>query len=165
MRNVISSQMQIGQTDIHNIIIDVSSRDDIPVILLGLQHIYINTPLRTAIFKILEEVIPHKKDTQTDCFIPVASDKGRPGMEQWSILVLGTLRLGLNADYDRIQELANQHRTLRMMLGHGIFDTEEDYRLQTLKGNLNLFTPAIMDRISEEVIRAGHNMLDLAQNI
>jgi hypothetical protein len=24
-------------------------------------------------------------------------------MDQWSILVLGTLRLGLNADYDRIQ--------------------------------------------------------------
>jgi len=27
---------------------------------------------------------------------------GRPGMEQWKILVLGVLRLGLNADYDRI---------------------------------------------------------------
>lgn len=153
--------MQLGQTDIKNIIIDVCSRDDIPAILLGLQHIYINKPLRTAVFKILEEVIPHKKDTQTECFIPVASDKGRPGMEQWSILVLGTLRLALNADYDRIQELANQHRTLRMMLGHGIFDTEEDYRLQTLKDNLKLFTPAIMNRISEAVIRAGHGLLDL----
>jgi transposase, IS5 family len=30
-------------------------------------------------------------------------------MDQWSILVLGVLRLGLNADYDRILELANQH--------------------------------------------------------
>jgi hypothetical protein len=28
-------------------------------------------------------------------------------MEQWGILVLGTLRLGLNTDYDRIHELAN----------------------------------------------------------
>ncbi len=34
----------------------------------------------------------------------VDADKGRPGMDQWAILVLGTLRLGLNADYDRIQE-------------------------------------------------------------
>jgi len=31
-------------------------------------------------------------------------------MEQWKILVLGVLRLGLNADYDRIHELANQHK-------------------------------------------------------
>jgi len=30
-------------------------------------------------------------------------------MEQWKILVLSVLRLGLNADYDRIQELANEH--------------------------------------------------------
>ena len=47
-------------------------------------------------------------------------------MDQWSILVLGTLRLSLNADYDRIQELANQHRTLKMMLGHGLFDADKD---------------------------------------
>ncbi len=48
-------------------------------------------------------------------------------MDQWCILVLDTLRLGLNADYDRIQELANQHRTLREMLGDGMFTTEKDY--------------------------------------
>ncbi len=29
-------------------------------------------------------------------------------MDQWKILVLGVLRLGLNTDYDRIHELANQ---------------------------------------------------------
>jgi hypothetical protein len=38
----------------------------------------------------------------------VSINKGRPGMDQWSILVLGSLRVGcLNADYDRIMELAN----------------------------------------------------------
>jgi hypothetical protein len=49
----------------------------------------------------------------------VSINKGRPGMDQWSILVLGTLRLGLNSDYDRILELANQHNTLREILGLG----------------------------------------------
>ena len=48
-------------------------------------------------------------------------------MDQWSILVLGTLRLGLNADYDRILELANQHRTIREMLGLGCFDADKRY--------------------------------------
>jgi len=60
------------------------------------------------------------------------------GMDQWAILVLGTLRLGLNADDDRIQELASQHQTLRMMPGHGPFDVCKAYRLQTLKDNLHL---------------------------
>ena len=44
--------------------------------------------------------------------------KGRPGMSQWQILVLGVLRLGLNADYDRIQELVCHHFS------------PKDYRLQ-----------------------------------
>jgi IS5 family transposase len=40
MRNVFPPQMSIGQIGIADIQIDVSSRDDIPVILLGLQQIY-----------------------------------------------------------------------------------------------------------------------------
>ena len=93
--------MQIGQTDIANIVIDVTSRDDIPMILLGLQHIYTTKPLREAVFTILEEVIPLKTTEDTADLVAVDAGKGRPGMDQWSILVLGTLRLGLNADFDR----------------------------------------------------------------
>ena len=74
-------------------------------------------------------------------------------------LGLGILRLGLNADYDRVQELANQHRTLRMMLGHGIFDADKDYRLQTLKDNPKLITPDITERNNTEVIRACYPLL------
>ena len=54
--------MNIGQRNIDDIQIDVSSRDDIPVILLGLQHIFTTEPLRGAVFKILEEVAPTKMD-------------------------------------------------------------------------------------------------------
>ena len=160
MRNVISSQLEIGQVDIANIVIDVTSRDDIPLILLGLQHIYTIEPLQKAVFKILQEIIPRKSKDNSTKSVAVASNRGRPGMEQWTILVLGTLRLALNADFDRIQELANEHRTLRMMLGHGIFD-DKNYRLQTLRDNLKLFTPDIMDRINTEVIRSGYQLLNI----
>ncbi|BCG62647.1 MAG: transposase, ISNCY family [Methyloprofundus sp.] len=163
MRNVISSQLEFGQIDIAHINIDVTSRDDISLILLGLQHIYTTASLKKAVFKILQEIIPHKGKKESDETEAVSANKGRPGMEQWSILVLGTLRLALNADYDRIQELANQHRTLRMMLGLGDFD-DKSYRLQTLKDNLKLFTPDIMERINLEVIRAGHQLLGLNES-
>ena len=126
-----------------------------------MQHIYTTQPLRKAVFKILEEVIPHKETDDSDNLVCSRCSKGRPGMDQWSILVLGTLRLGLGADHDRIQELANQHGTLRMMLGHGLFTTDKDYRLQTIKDNLALFTPEIMARINVEVIRAGYQLLDI----
>ncbi|MCF6204107.1 MAG: hypothetical protein L3J59_10640 [Methylococcaceae bacterium] len=48
-----------------------------------------------------------------------------------------------------------------MLLSHGLFTTDKDYRLQTLKNNLALFTPEIMARINVEVIRAGYQLLDL----
>ena len=159
MRNVFSPQMSIGQRDIADIKIDVSSRDDIPTILLGLQHIYTTIPLRDAVFKILKEVAPTKSDGEETKMVSI--NKGRLGMDQWSILVLGSLRVGLNADYDRILELANHHNTLREMLGLDCFDSDKTYRLQTLKDNIKLFTPEIMGRISAEVIRAGYQLLDL----
>ena len=70
-------------------------------------------------------------------------------MDQWKILVLGTLRLDLNADFD----------TLRQMLGQSDWANDTQYILQTLKGNLRLFTPELLDRINQEVVRAGHQLL------
>jgi len=75
MRNVFSPQMSIGQIGIADIQIDVSSRDDIPTILLGLQHIYTTPSLRDAVFKILEEVAPTKIDHEE---AKVVSIKKRP---------------------------------------------------------------------------------------
>lgn len=85
-------------------------------------------------------------------------------MDQWKILVLGVVRLGLDADYDRLQELANQHSTLRQMLGHADWVDTHTYELQTLKDNLRLFTPEILDRISAVVVNAGHTLLKKSTN-
>jgi transposase, IS5 family len=155
MRQVINPQLQFGEVDIGAIVLDPKSRDDIPQLLRGLQHIYTNPELRARVFAILEEIVPAGVNGQAD------TSTGRPGMEQWKILVLGVLRLGLNADYDRIHELANEHKTIRQMLGHsGWADGEEDrYGLQTIKDNLRLFTPEILDRINQEVVRAGHALV------
>lgn len=155
MRTVIEAQMMFGQTDISAIEIDPKSRDDIPQILRGLQHIYTDTQCRERIFAILREVRPSKAKGQGKA----DPDNGRPGMEQWKILVLGVLRLALNIDYDRVQELANQHGTLRQMLGHSDWSDRTSYGLQTLKDNLRLFTPEILDRINQEVVRVGHQAL------
>ena len=154
MREIIRPQLSLGELPIGEIKLDPKSRDDIPKLLLGLQHIYVTPELREEVFNILQEVIPRRSDGK-----PVSASVGRPGMEQWKILVLGVVRLGLNADYDRLQELANQHSTLRQMLGHGAFDDTISYELQTLKDNLYLFTPEILGRINAVVVRAGHRLL------
>ncbi len=157
MRQVIDPQLQFGEQDISAIDLDPKSRDDIPQILRGLQHIYTTPELRERVFSILEEVIPEGVEGKAN------PHTGRPGMEQWKILVLGVLRQGLNADYDRIHELANQHSTIRQMLGHSDWADESYYELQTLKDNLRLFTPEILDRINQEVVRAGHVLVKKAR--
>ena len=150
MRKIINPQMKLGEEKIAAIRLDSKSRDDIPHILRGLQYIYVTPDLRERVFAILSEVIPEGVAGKA------SQDTGRPGMEQWKILVLGVLRQGLNADYDRIHELANQHNTLRQMLGHSDWGDDTRYELQTLKDNLRLFTPEILDRINQEVVNAGH---------
>ncbi len=151
MRLVQNPQKQLGELDIAAIPLDTRSRDDIPKLLLGLQHIYREPALRKEVFRILEEVIPRNAAGE-----PVSSENGRPGMEQWKILVLGVLRLGLNTDYDRLHELANQHKTVRQFLGHVDWYDDYQYNPQTLRDNLQLFAPEILDRINQAVVEAGH---------
>ena len=149
MRKVIEKQLKIGQVDISNIQIDINCRDEIPLLLLGLQAIYTDRHLRNEIFDILKNIIPKYVDT----------GNGRPGMDLWKILVLGTLRLNCNWDYDKLHNIANNHKTVREFLGHTIFEFDQSYALQTLKDNICLFTPEVLDEINQVVVKAGHNLL------
>lgn len=155
MRTVLNPQMVFGQIDISAITFDSKSRDDIPKLLRGLQGIYTNIELRERVFSILADVRPERKNGDGKADV----NNGRPGMEQWTILVLGVLRLGLNIDYDRLQELVNQHKNIRQMIGLDGWYDKTYYELQTIKDNVQLFTPEILDRINQEVVHAGHALV------
>jgi len=155
MREIIKRQLHLGEVDIGAIAISTQSRDDIPRILRGLQYIYTTEEVRERVFEILAEVVPQRAEGAG----PVSTETGRPGMSQWQILVLGVLRLGLNADYDRIGELANEHRTVRQMLGQADWCEQSLWNVQTIKDNLRLFTPEILERINQVVVGAGHALV------
>ena len=148
MRQVKPRQLQIGEVDIGSIELDHRSRDDVPQILLGLQHLYLDTAAQDVVFSLLEQAIPEN----------ISRTKGRPGMHLWKILVLGVLRLNLDWNYDRLREMANQHTTIRAMLGHGAYDPYE-YKLQTIKDNVALFTPELLNQINEVVVAEGHKIV------
>ena len=148
MRVVQNEQMTIGEVDIARIRFNDKSRDDIPKILKGLQFVYTHVALRTAIFQLLERQIAPR----------VSKTNGRPGMTLWTILVCGVIRLDLNCDYDRLHELVNEHNTLRQMLGHGAFE-DVSYHVQTLKDNVSLLTPELLDRINQLIVQAGHGLV------
>jgi len=148
MRKIEPATFQFGEVDISKIQFDLRSRDEIPKLLMGLQYIYTTPELRKAVFDILATMIPQGIDP----------NNGRPGMVLWRILVLGVLRLNCNWDYDKLQEIANNHQTLRQMLGHPVLN-ETYYPLQTLKDNVSLLTPELLDKINQVVVKAGHTLV------
>lgn len=144
MREVQRRQMQFGQVAIGDIWLDPKSRDDIPAVLKGLQHLYVKR--REELFGLLESHIRPGTDRTV----------GRPGMDLWRILVLGVLKQGLGCDFDRLHDLANNRRTVRAMLAHGDFADESRYELQTPVDNVSLMTPELLSAVGRLVVDSGH---------
>jgi len=149
MRKVMQEQMRFGQVAIGDIQFNLRSRDEIPKLLKGLQAIYCNPVVRNEIFEALMDLVPEGTDP----------NNGRTGMELCKVLVLGALRLSCNWDYDKLTDIANDHKTLRLMLGHSIMDSDSRYALQTLKDNVSLFTPEVLDRVNQIVLKYGHKIV------
>ena len=149
MRAILNEQIQFGRTPIADITFDPKSRDEIPQLLKGLQYIYCSPEIRKQVFTVLKKMIPSGTDTKN----------GRPGMELWKILVLGTLRLNCNWDYDKLKNIADNHRSIRLMMGIGTYEVEVSFNLQTLKDNVRLLTPEILDEINRIVVISGHSLV------
>ena len=128
--------------------IDPKSRDDIPAVLKGLQHIWSDEELRARLFALLDEHVLPETDREV----------GRPGMALWRILVLGVLKQGLGCDFDRLHDLANHHETVRAFLGHGDFADKTYYEYQTVLDNVCLLTPELLSEVGRLVVESGHTV-------
>ncbi len=146
MRQVRKSQFELGEVRIEDIEIDLKSRDDIPALLLGLQHLHGDAELRTRLFALLEAHILPGTDRKV----------GRPGMELWRILVMGVVKQGLGCDFDRVHDLVNEHRTIRAFLGHGAFSEKHRYEYQTVIDNVCPMTPELLSAVGQLVVESGH---------
>ena len=149
MRKIIESQMEFWGVAIESIEFDLKSRDEITKLLIGIQSIYCDKKTRIEAFAILNELTP--KDV--DC------NNGRKGMDLWKIFVLGMLKLNADIDFDKLHELANNHKNIRLMLGHSSLDWDHLYALQTIRDNIALFTPEILDKLNQVFIPYGHKIV------
>lgn len=140
--------MLLGQTSVEKLILDLKCRDDIPAILMGLKALYLDPTLRARVLKILEEGIAKNASLA----------HGRPGMDLWKILVMGVLRYGAQLDFDRLHDLVNNHHNIRVMLLTGGFGGEK-WKIETIKDNVTLLTPEILDQISQVAVEAGHTLV------
>jgi transposase, IS5 family len=85
--------------------------------------------------------------------------RGRQGLDYWSITVLAAVRLGCNFDYDKLQDLAEQHRNLRLMMGIGDWEEKVDFDWRRIRDNLCLLRPETLTKINQLVVAAGHELV------
>src|ERR1019366_8087816 len=147
MRHPFQSQPDLQITPIEKIRLPLKSRDELPPILAGLQWLWMHPTLKAEIFTLLEaKVLAGKQAT------------GRTGMDLWQILVLGVVRLGLDADWDRLEHMANYDALVRQMLGVPATPWGEDAKVfghQTLRDNVALLDDELLQAINARIAAAG----------
>jgi len=149
MRKAFEEQRRFGCQAIKDIELNVNCRDEIIPILAALQHIYSEVAVKDQILALVAADV--NQDSRDDC--------GRKGLDYWQILVLAAVRLGCNFDYDRLQDLAEQHRTLRMIMGIGDWDDAADFGWRRIRDNVCLLKPETIERISHLIVDEGHRLV------
>ena len=149
MRKIFNEQQKIGAVEIGKIEIDLKSRDQIPKVLQGLQYIYTHKEIRNPVFDLLEELIPKKSRKKL----------GRNGMSMWEIFVLSCIKLSCDTDFDHLKDIVDNHNTARKLLGLSpVIDEKVKYGLQTLKDNLQLMNPDVLDLINYQIVKCGQTL-------
>ena len=148
MRKPFSEQQRLDCDAIDNVKLNLNCRDELIPILAALQHIYSTPSVRDPILRlIVEDVNRYSR-----------RDVGREGFDDWQVLVLAAVRLGCNLDYDKLQDLAEQHRALRHIMGIGDWDDETSFNWRRIQNTLLLLKPETIKKINHLIVGEGHRL-------
>ena len=148
MRKPHSAQARFDCDTIPHIELNLECRDEIIPILFALKHVYTQTQLRDEILELVAQ----------DVNAEASAERGREGLQYWQIVVLASVRLGCNYDYDHLQDLAENHRKLRHLLGIGDWDEEVSFNWRRIRDNVCLLKPATLAQISQLIVAEGHRL-------
>lgn len=145
MRQGYLSQLRLDTVPVHKVELNSESRDRIVPILRALQHVYADRELADQVLALIAADVSGGKRTDT----------GRKGMDYWHICVLMAARLGCDLTYDQLQDLSENHRNLRAIMGVGECD-ETEFHHKTIRNNVCLLKPETIEHISRLIVGAGH---------
>ena len=146
MRKGYSKQRRLDTESTDQIQLNLECRDEIIPILKTVQHLYSKPDLCEQILKLVAQDV--NGDSRSDC--------GREGMYYGQIVVLASVRLGCNLNYDRLQDLSENHRRLRGIMGVGEWDEKTSFDWRRIRDNVCLLRPATIDSISQMIVAEGH---------
>jgi transposase, IS5 family len=152
MRSFFPRHHQQQGVPIETVSFQLNCRHELIPILVALQHLYCQTHRCQQLLQLISQ----------DINATTKTNRGRTGLSYWEIIVLAAVRLGCNCDYDALQDLAENHRTLRQILG--VDDEPIDpkrpspYAWHRLRDNLCLLRPRTLEQINHFVVAAGHEL-------
>jgi hypothetical protein len=146
LRTTFIPQQSLGTTGISEIEFNIYCRHEIVPILMALQHLYVNC--RCTINKICELI-------QANLLNGRSQKRGCNGLSSWEALILASVRLGCNLDYDQLSDLADNHIKLRQLMGLGTFDIKQ-YPRSTIHDNLTSLSAETVEVISNIIVAEGH---------
>lgn len=151
MHDRFQQQTTLRITPINDVKFPLQSRDELPPVLMALQHIFITPDLNERVFALLEKkIVKGKKKT------------GRKGIDLWHILVLAVIRHTLDTNWDRLEHAANYDVWLRKILGVHLekFGIEERaFAYQAIEDNVSMTDNDLLHQINFLVVEYGHNLL------
>jgi transposase, IS5 family len=148
MRKHYQSQTRFDVSPIAQVPLNLECRDEIIPLLVGLQHIYTNQKLRNKVVKVVAADL--NRNTRRDV--------GRPGMDDWQVVVLAAVRLGCNYDYDKLQDQAENHRALRGLLGIGDWEDSDGFTARCIRDTLCQLRPETIAKINQAIVRCGQEL-------
>lgn len=152
MRQRFEQQMSLRTVAISDVKFPLKSRDELPPVLMALQHIFVTPQLNERVFALLEKKIcSGKKKT------------GRKGMDLWHILVLAVVRHACGTNWDTLETWSNHHELVRRVMGvHATAFIEEEkieFTYQTILDNVSLIDEALLYDINLLVTDAGQKLV------
>lgn len=148
MRKHYDRQRRFDCTPISELVLNFECRDEFIPVLAGLQYVYTSSPLRNKVVDLVAQDL--NKDSRRDV--------GRPGLDDWQVVVLAAVRLGCNFDYDKLQDQSENHRSLRTMLGVGGWNDDESFAARRIRDTLCQLTPKTLEAINNTVASAGQEL-------
>ena len=153
MRKSFSEQRRLDCDSIEKVKLNLDCRDEIIPILAALQYVHSKPQLRDAILTLIAQDV--NRDSRRDI--------GRQGLDDWQILVLAAVRLGCNLNYDKLQDLAEQHRALRNIMRIGDWDDATSFNWRRIRNTLCLLQPDTIARINQLIVDEGQTLDPNAQ--
>jgi hypothetical protein len=149
MRRGFSDQTRLDCQAIPDVQLNLNCRDEIVPILAGLRYVYSQPQLRNEILNLVAQ----------DVNVDSRSDTGREGLDYWNITVLASVRLGCNLDYDKLQDLAEQHRALRQIMGIGDWQDSTDFNARRIGDNIRLLKTRTVEAISHRIVEEAYRLV------